>query len=80
MIPLRVLMVWLYNNTGKSMFAVVAFHATVNIGEVVWPFIGTTGAYDPFITTVLLTIMAAIVIFLWSPKTLAQYKYAHPNS
>jgi membrane protease YdiL (CAAX protease family) len=79
-IPLRVLMVWLYNSTGQSMFSVVAFHATVNIGEVVWPFIGTTGAYDPFLTTVLLTITAAIVIFLWGPKTLAQYRYARPGS
>lgn len=79
-IPLRVLMVWLYNNTGKSMFSVAAFHATVNIGEVVWPFIGTTGAYDPFITTILLTIMATLVTFLWGPKTLAQYRYARPGS
>ncbi len=80
MIPLRVLMVWLYNNAGKSIFSVVTFHATVNIGEVVWPFYGTTGYYDPFITTVLLSIIAAIVVFLWDPRTLAQYRYAHSNS
>ena len=80
MIPLRILMVWLYNNTGKSMFSVVAFHASVNIGEVVWPFVGTTGAYDPFITTVLLAIVAAMVIFFWGPKTLAQYRYARAHN
>jgi hypothetical protein len=71
-------MVWLYNNTGRSMFAVVAFHATVNIGETVWPFYGTSGplAYDPFIAFILLAVTAAIVTFLWGPKTLARYRYA----
>lgn len=76
MIPLRVILVWLYNNTGKSMFAVVSFHAMVNIGEVVWPFYGISGDYDPLITTILLTITAAIIIYLWGPRTLARYRWA----
>jgi uncharacterized protein len=76
MIPLRILMVWIYNNTRRSMFAVVVFHAMTNIGEVVWPFYGTTGYYDPFITFVLLAVTAAIVTFLWGPETLARFRYA----
>jgi hypothetical protein len=58
------------------MFAVVVFHAMTNIGEVVWPFYGTTGYCDPFITFVLLAVTAAIVTFLWGPATLARFRYA----
>lgn len=76
MLPLRVIQVWLYNNTGKSMFAVVSFHAMVNIGEVVWPFYGISGDYDPLITTILLTAAAVIIIYLWGPQTLARYRFA----
>jgi CAAX protease family protein len=79
MLPLRIIMVWLYNNTGRSMFAVVAFHATVNIGETVWPFYGTTGYYDPLITFILLAVMAAIATFLWGPATLARYRYGRSS-
>jgi len=76
MVPLRVISVWIYNNTGRSMFAVIAFHAMANIGEVVWPFYGTSGYYNPFITFIFLAVTAAIVTFLWGPKTLARYRYA----
>ena len=31
LIAMRVLIVWIYNNTGKSLFAVILFHAILNI-------------------------------------------------
>ncbi len=74
MIPYRVLLVWIYNCTSRSMFAVVAFHSASNIGEVVWPFYNAEG-YDPFITTALLTAAALAVVFLWGPRTLAHYRF-----
>lgn len=33
----RVLIVWLYNNTGKSVFAATLFHATLNISWQLFP-------------------------------------------
>ena len=30
-IVIRVLIVWIYNNTGKSVFAAIAFHAIANV-------------------------------------------------
>jgi membrane protease YdiL (CAAX protease family) len=72
---LRVLIVWIYNNTGKSLFAAIAFHASVNVSELVlFPIYGSY--YDPFIAFIIMAITVAIVIFLWGPKTLAQYRYA----
>lgn len=69
----------LYNSNNESLFAVIAFHSTSNISETIWPFHNISG-YDPFITTILLTITATIVTFLWGPKTLAQYRFQKKKS
>lgn len=70
-IGLRVLIFWLYNNAGKSVFVAVLFHTMSNIAELVWPFGGDS--YDPFINTIFVTIAAVIVTLLWGPKTLAHF-------
>lgn len=44
----RVLVVWLYNNAGKSVFAVALFHATMNVGWQLFPNHGSH--YDPRIS------------------------------
>ncbi|HET9671967.1 MAG TPA: CPBP family intramembrane glutamic endopeptidase [Actinomycetota bacterium] len=36
-IPLRILIVWLYNNTGASMFAAIVLHTMTNVSESVFP-------------------------------------------
>ncbi len=71
MVPYRVLLAWVYINTGRSMFAVVAFHAASNIGEVVWPFAGGKG-YDPFVTAVLVTVAAAVAALTGGPWRLVR--------
>lgn len=74
-VVLRVLVVWIYNNTGKSLFAAVAFHASSNLSELVlFPIYGSH--YDPVIAFALLAITAAAVVILWGPETLARYRYA----
>ena len=72
-IALRVLMVWIFNNTGKSVFAMVLFHAMINEGEFMFPNLGSY--YDPLLPFVILTAVAAIVVFLWGGKTLARYRF-----
>ena len=71
MVPYRVVLAWVYNITGRSLFAVIAFHAASNIGEVVWPFAGGEG-YDPFITAVFVTVTAAVITIVWGQRTLAR--------
>jgi membrane protease YdiL (CAAX protease family) len=74
-IVLRVLIVWIYNNTGKSLFAAIAFHAMSNVSELVmFPIYGSY--FDPVIAFILMAVTAAIVVFLWGSRTLAQYRYA----
>ncbi len=69
----RVIMVWLYNNAGKSVFAMALYHALSNLGWQLYPINGSF--YDPRITGLILTVVAVIVIVLWGPKTLARYKF-----
>ena len=70
----RVLFVWLYNNTGKSVFAAAVYHAMLNVTWQLFPVNGSF--YDPRITGLIVAFVAVIVTFLWGPKTLAQYRFA----
>jgi membrane protease YdiL (CAAX protease family) len=73
-VALRILIVWLYNITGKSLFAVILFHAMDNVCFSLFPNYGSN--YDPAITGAITAITAVIVTFLWGSKTLAWYRYA----
>jgi uncharacterized protein len=70
MFPFRVLIAWLYENTGRSVFAASLFHATANVSQFSFPNYGSH--YDPFVACVVLTLAAAIVIFIFGPETLAR--------
>ncbi len=69
----RVLFVWLYNNTGKSIFAAAVYHAMLNVTWQLFPVNGSF--YDPRVTSLIVAFVAVIVTFLWGSKTLAQYRY-----
>jgi len=77
-VTFRVLTVWLYNNTGKSVFAAILFHAVTNTGRSIFP--GSRSAfelYDGAIGYGLIAIMTVIVVYLWGSKTLARFRYTH---
>jgi uncharacterized protein len=73
---MRVLTVWIYNNTRKSVFAAALFHATANVN--IGPFLnfGVGGfPYDALrIWSMLLAVAAVIVTVVWGPRTLARYR------
>ncbi len=70
---LRVLVVWVYNNTGKSIFAVSLFHAMLNVSEYMIPNYGSS--YDPMISTGALLVLTGLVIAVWQPQTLARTRW-----
>ncbi len=70
---LRIIMVWIFNNTGKSVFAMIFFHTMINISPYLIPKYGAH--YDPFIFCILLLIVVTIIIFLWDAKTLVRFRY-----
>jgi membrane protease YdiL (CAAX protease family) len=71
-VALRILIVWLYNNTGKSVFAAAVCHAMYNLGWQLFPNQGSH--YDPRITGLLMAFAAVIVTGAWGPKSLANYR------
>lgn len=74
-VMLRVLIVWIYNNTGKSVFAAISFHSMGNVSELVlFPIYGSY--YDPVIAFIVMAVTTSIIIFLWGPRTLARFRFA----
>ena len=55
----RVVMVWLYNNTGKSVFAAALFHTTINVTWMMFPVRGSY--FDPRVVGLIMAFVAAIV-------------------
>lgn len=71
---LRIIMVWIFNNTGKSVFAMILFHTMLNISPYLIPKYGAH--YNPFIFCMLLMIVVIMIVWLWDAKTLTRYRYA----
>lgn len=61
-LPLRILIVWLYNNTRKAILAGILFHTMINVREFSFPNYGSH--YDPFISAIIFSLVAAIVTFI----------------
>jgi uncharacterized protein len=74
-VALRILIVWLYNNTGKSVFAAIVFHATSNLSLAAFPMDYDYASVQFTLGTITAT-AAVIVSFLWGSKTLARFRYA----
>lgn len=64
---LRIIMVWIFNNTGKSVFAMILFHTTINLSMFLIPNYGSH--YDPFIFCILLIITTIAITFLRETKS-----------
>ena len=73
----RILIVWLYNNTGKSVFAVALFHATLNLAWMLFPVYGSH--FDIRLGGLVMAVVAIMVTVVWGPQTLAGHKNARSN-
>ena len=76
----RVLFVWVYNNSGESLFSMALMHWTFGLFWILFPQTGNLqkapSIYDPRIAALTAISYVAIVTWLWGSKTLAQYRYA----
>lgn len=66
----RVIIVWLYNNMGRSVFAAAVFHALINLTWQLFPVDGSF--YDPRVTGLIAAVTAVGVVILWGPRTLTR--------
>ncbi|GHO99481.1 CPBP family intramembrane metalloprotease [Reticulibacter mediterranei] len=76
-VPWRILGVWLYNNSGKSVFALILFHVMYNLSWLVFPINGSQ--YDPAIAFPIMVVLALLVTILWGAKSLATFRFARPG-
>ena len=79
-VALRVLMAWIYNNTGKSLFAMDLVHPGLFVWWYLWPVSGAglsmPSLYDPRSLALIAVALAAIITCLWGPETLARFRFA----
>jgi membrane protease YdiL (CAAX protease family) len=66
----RVLLVWIYNNTGGSVFASALFHAFSNLSWQLFPSHGSH--WDPRLNGLITAAAAAFVVAVWRPSTLVR--------
>jgi CAAX protease family protein len=80
----RVLLVWVYNNSGKSLFSMALFHSTFGLFWILLPATDNlqraTSYYDPRIAALVAVSYVAIVTLLWGHKTLAQFRIARSGN
>jgi len=79
-VAFRILYVWLYNNTNRSVFGVILFHAISNTGRTIFP--GGRSHFELSNAAVgysIIVITAVIVTFLWGSRTLARYRFSDNN-
>lgn len=77
-VALRLVIVWIYNNTGKSVFAANLVHVTSNLSWSLFPNYGSH--YSPLVTALITWLVAGIVVIGWGPKTLSRYRWARIHS
>ena len=69
-IALRIIIVWLYENTHQSVFVAVLFHTMINVSWVVFP---VSLSYEhPLVTFLLVACAAGLVVFFQGFKSLKQ--------
>lgn len=80
-VAMRILIIWVYNNTGKSLFACILFHTFYNLGRPLFP---KDKLHNPLIDYPeihysIIAITAVIVILLWNYKTFTQFIFSNHN-
>jgi membrane protease YdiL (CAAX protease family) len=80
----RVMFVWVYNNSGRSLFSMALMHTTFGVFWTLLPATENlqeaTPYYDPRIAALVAVACAAIVTSLWGSATLAQLSDARPGA
>jgi membrane protease YdiL (CAAX protease family) len=56
----RIIIVWVFNNTGKSILPAVLLHATYNIAYIMYPYNGSH--YDPVLLCVALGVAVTAIL------------------
>lgn len=77
-IAARVMLVWIYNNTGKSLFACILFHTMLNVGSPLFPKDATHNPLVdyPYIHYAVFALVAVVIVILWGSNNLARFRFS----
>lgn len=80
-IAFRTILVWLFNNTNKSLFACILLHCLYNTGRVLFPTEGKNNPLvdHPAIHYLVIVVIGVIITLLWGQKTLSNFFIVHKN-
>jgi uncharacterized protein len=78
-VAVRVMIVWIYNNTRKSLFACILFHTMLNLGRPLFPVDATHHPLVdyPYIHYSFFALVSAIIAVLWNSKKLSGFRFGH---
>jgi membrane protease YdiL (CAAX protease family) len=68
----RVIITWLYNNTGRSVFVATLFHTMINLTWQLFPVNGAYSYYDPRVASLITAAVAVVVVLVWGPRTMVR--------
>ncbi len=77
-IVLRIIIVWIYRNSGRSVFSAILVHAMVNVSDFLFPNYGSH--YDPFSNLLFSGVLMAIALIGWGTKNLSEYRFSRTHS
>ena len=60
---MRIIIVWLFENSGSSVLVAVLFHAMINVSWALFPEAGSY--YDPAVRFAILTLLIGAIIARW---------------
>jgi membrane protease YdiL (CAAX protease family) len=73
----RVLLAWIFNNTGKSVFATIVFHAADNAALVTMPEVLAISPWGAVVHCGFVLVAAVVIVVLWGPRTLARFRFGN---
>jgi uncharacterized protein len=70
-VAMRILIVWVYKNTGRSTFAAILYHTAENVSWALFP--NYSSHYTPSVTNLVNWMVVAIIAQRWRAKTFSQF-------
>ncbi len=73
-VAIRIISVWIYNNAGASVFAVILMHSIANTARTGFP--GGRSGYElgnGSVAYSIIIVFTILVVFVWRPSTLTNF-------
>jgi uncharacterized protein len=77
-VALRIIIVWLFENSGGSMLVAVLFHTMINLSWALFPVSGSF--YDPLVMFLILSIPSCLIAMFWQTSVRRSGPFLHRGS